>query len=182
MRLSCHQQRCLNGFFAEACSGNRPIFRIQKDETIAFPVQLLDTIPVSTAEQKQCIGKRIQLKRFLHHGSQTIYSMAQICVAAGNLYLISSSEIAQHDFSSRSTIPTVSASAPPWMRLPLRQFGRQQPHVQKAAPYGCDLCKTGLLLNSGHFKQLFLPFVEGVLADIVLPAPDFYSLSTIPAG
>lgn len=29
------------------------------------------------------------------------------------------------------------------------------------------------------FKQLFLPLVEGALTDIVLLAPDFYSLSAV---
>ena len=28
MKLSCDLQRCLNGFFAEICPGDRPVFRI----------------------------------------------------------------------------------------------------------------------------------------------------------
>lgn len=88
---------------------------VQKDKTIAFPVERLDTIPASAAEQEQGIAEWVQVKGLLHHGRKTIYSSPQICVAAGNVDLVGAGKIAQHDFIIWSTILTVSESAPLWM-------------------------------------------------------------------
>ena len=38
----------------------------------------------------------------------------------------------------------------------------------------CHFCKPNLLLPLGYLKQSLLPFVVGLLADTVLPAPAFY--------
>ncbi len=85
---------------------------VKKDKPIALSIQCLDPVSASAAEQEQGVAEWIQVKGLLYHGSQTIYSTAQICVAAGNVDLVGPGKVAQHDFSSRSTMPTVSASAP----------------------------------------------------------------------
>lgn len=82
------------------------------NKPISFPVQGFDAIPASSAEQEKCIGKRIQREFLLNHGCQTVDTTAKICVAAGNVHPIRTSEVGQHDFSTRSTASTVAASAP----------------------------------------------------------------------
>ena len=45
------------------------------------------------AEEKQCIGERIQIELLLDQYSQTIYPTAQICITAGNVYPVGSGKI-----------------------------------------------------------------------------------------
>ena len=85
---------------------------IQQYKSVAFPVQCLDSIPASTAEQEQGICEWIQIELLLNHGGQPINPTAQVGVAAGDVYPVCPSEVGQHDFSSRSTVSTVAASAP----------------------------------------------------------------------
>ena len=82
------------------------------DKSIPFPVQCLDPIPASAAEQEQCIGEWIQMELLLNHGGQAVDPAPKVGVAAGNVDLVRSREIAQHDFRIRSTVSTIAASAP----------------------------------------------------------------------
>lgn len=61
---------------------------VQQDEAIFFPVQALDTVSPPSAKQEQCVGKWIQFKLLLDEPRQTIYALAQIRVAAGDIDLI----------------------------------------------------------------------------------------------
>lgn len=91
-------------------AGLQPL--IQQKESVAFPVQRLDSVTSSAAEQKQRVGEWIQLKLLLNQGCKTVDAKAQICVAAGDVHTVGSGEVRQHDFSTRSTASTVAASAP----------------------------------------------------------------------
>ena len=71
-----------------------------------------DTIPPSATKQEQGVGEWIQMELLLNHGSQTVNPAAQVGVAADDVDLVRSREIAQHDFRIRSTVSTVEASAP----------------------------------------------------------------------
>jgi len=88
---------------------------IQQDKSVSFPVQRLDSIPASAAEQEQCIGERIQMKLLLNHSRQSVNSSTKVSVTAGDVYPVSTVEVAQHDFNIRSTVSTVAVSAPEWM-------------------------------------------------------------------
>lgn len=50
-------RRNLTGFFAVSRPLILAIFKpfIQQNETVSFPVQRLDSVPLSPAEQKECI-------------------------------------------------------------------------------------------------------------------------------
>lgn len=85
---------------------------IQQNESIAFPIQRLDSVPPPTTEQEQRISEGIQLKLLLNNRGQSVNPKAQIRVTAGDINPVSAGEIAQHDFSIRSTVSTVAASAP----------------------------------------------------------------------
>ena len=91
-------------------AGLQPL--VQQHETITLPVQGLDSIPSSAAEQEQLVGKWIQVKLLLDKGCQPVDATAQVGVAAGNVHPVSAGEIRQHDFNTRSTASTVAASAP----------------------------------------------------------------------
>ena len=88
---------------------------VKQHKSVAFPVQRLDSVPPSAAEQEQGVGEGIQVKLLLHHGGQPVNAPPQVGVAAGNVDLVRSREIAQHDFRIRSTVSTVAASAPGWI-------------------------------------------------------------------
>ena len=59
---------------------------IQQDKSVSFPVQCLNSVSAPAAEEKQCIGERIQIELLLDQYSQSVYSTAQICITAGNIY------------------------------------------------------------------------------------------------
>ena len=48
-------------------AGLQPL--VQQYEAIAFPVQCLDAVSASAAEQEQCVGEWIQAKLLLYNGS-----------------------------------------------------------------------------------------------------------------
>lgn len=52
------------------------------------------------------------MELLLNHGGQAVNAAPQVGVAAGNVDLVRSREIAQHDFRIRRTVSTVAASAP----------------------------------------------------------------------
>ncbi len=54
-----------------------------------FPVQALDAVSPPPTEQKQRVSEWIQLKLLLDHPGQTVYSFAQIGIAAGDVDLVS---------------------------------------------------------------------------------------------
>ena len=91
-------------------AGLQPL--IQQEESVAFPVERLDPVTSSAAEQKQRVGEWIQLKLLLNQSCKAVDAKAKICVAAGDIHTIGSGEVRQHDFSTRSTASTVAASAP----------------------------------------------------------------------
>ena len=94
-------------------AGLQPL--VQQYEAIAFPVQCLDAVSASAAEQEQCIGEWIQIELLLNKSCQSVYSTAKICVTAGNVHPVGTIKVCQHDFKIRSTVSTVAASAPEWM-------------------------------------------------------------------
>ena len=71
-----------------------------------------DTIPPSATKQEQGVGEWIQMELLLNHGSQTVNPAPQVGIAAGDVYPVCPGEVGQHDFSIRSTVSTVAASAP----------------------------------------------------------------------
>ena len=85
---------------------------VEQHKAVAFPVQRLDPIPASAAEQEQRVGEWIQRKFLLNQRSQAVDPTAQICIPAGDIHLVSAGEVAQHDCRARRTVSTVAASAP----------------------------------------------------------------------
>jgi len=94
-------------------AGLQPL--VQQYEAIAFPVQCLDAVSASAAEQEQCIGEWIQIELLLNKSCQSVYTATQVGITAGYIYPVCSGEVGQHDFKIRSTVSTVAASAPEWM-------------------------------------------------------------------
>ena len=88
---------------------------VEQHETVALPVQRLDPVPAPTAEQKQCIGEGVQVKLLLDQCCQAVDAPAKVGVAAGDVHLVGTIEVAQHDFRIRSTVSTVAISAPVWI-------------------------------------------------------------------
>ena len=84
---------------------------VEQEETIAFPIESLDSIGSSAAEQKQRVGTWVKLKLLFNDGCQTVDPTAKIRVAAGEVDL-RSAEIAQHDLSTRNSAASVVSSAP----------------------------------------------------------------------
>ena len=91
-------------------AGLQPL--VQQHETITLPVQSLDPILPSAAEQEQRIAEGFQLHLLLDQGGQTVDPTAKIRIAALDVNMVGSVEIIQHDFTARSTASTVAASAP----------------------------------------------------------------------
>ena len=91
-------------------TGLQPL--VQQNKSITFPVQRLDSIPAPATKQEQCIGEWIQIELLLDKRSQPIYPTAQVGVAAGDEYPLSTVEVCQHDFNTRITASTVAVSAP----------------------------------------------------------------------
>ena len=95
---------------------------IHQHKAVSLPVQPFDPVFPPSAEQKQCVLERIQMKSCLHHPRQPIDPSPQVCVPAGKVYWTAAFEIAQHDFSARMIAWIVSASAPAWIST------RSSPH------------------------------------------------------
>lgn len=56
---------------------------VQQNKAVPFPVQTLDPVPPSAAEQKQRIAEWVQLKLLLDQAGQSVYSAPQIRIPAG---------------------------------------------------------------------------------------------------
>lgn len=85
---------------------------VEQHETVALPVQRLDPVPAPAAEPDQRVSERIQVKLLPDQRCQAVDPAAKVGVTAGDVHLIRTGEIAQHDFRIHSTVSTVAASAP----------------------------------------------------------------------
>lgn len=61
---------------------------VQQNETIRIPVHCLKAVCSSAAEQKQSIGKRVQLKLCLDDAHQPVNPPTQVGVAASDIYML----------------------------------------------------------------------------------------------
>lgn len=61
---------------------------VQQNETIRIPIHGLKAVCSSATEQKQSIGKRVQLKLCLDDAHQPVNPLAQVCVTASNIYML----------------------------------------------------------------------------------------------
>lgn len=66
---------------------------VQEDEAILLPVQALDSIPTSSAEKEECIGKGVKLKFLLYHSRKAVDPFSQICIPAGNEHAVGTVEV-----------------------------------------------------------------------------------------
>ena len=64
-------------------AGLQPL--VKQYKTVTLPVQHLDPVAASAAEQKQGIGKGVQFKLLLNNGSQALNSESEIFITAGNI-------------------------------------------------------------------------------------------------
>src|SRR5699024_4544011 len=85
---------------------------IQQEKSVSFPVQSLDAVLSSAAEQEQHFLKGVQLKLRLHNAGQSVNSPPQIRVSACNVNGAAAVEIVQHDFAAWSSACSVFVSAP----------------------------------------------------------------------
>lgn len=85
---------------------------VEKNEAIPLPIEALDAVSPPPAKQKQRIGEWVELKLLLHHAGKPVNPFAQICIPAGNVNSVGSSEVIQHDFSAWQRAFTTLASAP----------------------------------------------------------------------
>ena len=72
---------------------------IQKKESIALPKKGFDSVSLSSTEEKKTVLERIQIEFLLYYSSKTIYSSAQICISAGNIYAVKAGGIVKHQLS-----------------------------------------------------------------------------------
>ena len=91
-------------------AGLQPL--VQQHKAVALPVQGLDPILPSAAEKEQRVGERIQPELLFDKRGQTINTKPEVGAAAGDYDAVCTGEICQHDFRTRSTFSTVTASAP----------------------------------------------------------------------
>lgn len=73
---------------------------IQQHEAVALPVQCLDAVAASAAEEKQCACEWVQLKLLLDDGCQSVNPASKIRVATGHIHLLRAGEIIQHDLKT----------------------------------------------------------------------------------
>ena len=70
---------------------------VQKEESIAFPQESLDSVRTSSAEKKQDIlFKRIQMILAFYNLCKTFDPAAKVCLATGNEDLCYISRLIQH--------------------------------------------------------------------------------------
>ena len=91
-------------------AGLQPI--VQQHKSVSFPVQGLDPVTPSAAEQEQRVGEGVQPELLLNQRSQAVNTKPEVSAAAGDYDAVCTGEICQHDFRTRSTVSTVAASAP----------------------------------------------------------------------
>ena len=120
-----------------------------------FPVQALDAVSPPPAEQEQRVGKRVQFKLLLDHPGQTVYSFAQIGIAAGDVDLVGPGKVVQHDFKIRSIVSTVVVSAPEWistvapaMRIEIVAWGLNGASVIGVTSANWTSCCAFAMVNS----------------------------------
>ena len=87
---------------------------VQQKKAVSLPVQGLDTVSFSAAEQEQRRLKGIHLELCAYHAGQTVDPTPQIRITTGNVHRTAAIEIVQHSFKIRSTASTVVGSAPLW--------------------------------------------------------------------
>ena len=85
---------------------------IQQQKAVSLPVQCLEPVPPSPAEQKQRPLKGIHLELALYQIGQSINASPQVCVSAGNVHRAAAVEIVQHDFAAWRIACSVALSAP----------------------------------------------------------------------
>ena len=84
---------------------------VEQEKAVAFPVERFDPVSSSAAKQEQRVGTRVKTKLLFNDSRQTVDSTTKIGVAAGEVDL-RSTEIAQHDLSTRNNAASVASSAP----------------------------------------------------------------------
>lgn len=80
---------------------------VQQDETIGIPVERLEPIHPLATEQKQGIGKRIQVKTVLDKTCQSVYPAAQIGIPACDVNMLNLCRV-KH-FTSPRVAPAAAA-------------------------------------------------------------------------
>jgi hypothetical protein len=66
---------------------------VQKDKPVTLPVQRLNPVAATPAEQKERVCERIQLKLLLNKTGKAIDTTSEICVSAGYVYVVCPVEI-----------------------------------------------------------------------------------------
>ena len=61
---------------------------VQQQETVRVPVQCLETVCTPTAEQKQSVGKGVQLEPVLNDADQSVNAAPQVGVPAGDVDML----------------------------------------------------------------------------------------------
>ena len=129
-QISCHILRCFNrtdSFFrnssktfhqpAELLGRQGLYFRfvswpdklsllqtfVQQKESVAFPIQRLNPVSLSAAEQKQCCLEWIHPKLCAYHAGQAINPAPQIRITAGNVHWAIAVEVIQHRAQTRNS-------------------------------------------------------------------------------
>lgn len=67
---------------------------IDQDEAVRFMEQSFDPVPSSSTEKEEITGRRIHLKLVLDHGTESVNGFAHIGVAADNIDLFKSGDVA----------------------------------------------------------------------------------------
>ena len=88
---------------------------VKQNKSVTFPVQSLDPILPSAAKQKKRVGEGIQPELLFDKCGQAVNTKPEVCASAGDYDAVSTGEIFQHDFKTRSTASTIAASAPLWI-------------------------------------------------------------------
>ena len=70
---------------------------VQQKESVAFPIQRLNPVSLSAAEQKQCCLEWIHPKLCAYHAGQAINPAPQIRITAGNVHWAIAVEVIQHE-------------------------------------------------------------------------------------
>lgn len=70
---------------------------VQQQKSIPLPIECFDSVLASATEQKQRIGKRVQLKLLLDDAGQAIDAPPEVGVAASDIDLVGSGKIIQHN-------------------------------------------------------------------------------------
>ena len=91
-------------------AGLQPL--VQQHKAVALPVQSLDPVTPSAAEEEQRVGEGVQPELLFNKSGQTVNTKPEVGAAAGDYDPVCTGEICQNDFRIRSTVSTAAASAP----------------------------------------------------------------------